>query len=189
MSKVILKNRRLAAANSKWNVYLDHIEDAHGNDVSDYLVVAGHHPAARGITGVAVLPIVDGNFVLLRNYRHAIGSEIWELPRGFIDEQEAPATAALRELTEETNLRCSPEDLVPLGLYAPEPATMTARGALFAAKRCEGTPKMATDEIGLGRLHVLKPAAMADLIASGEVEDAGTLIAYFRYCAMARSNG
>jgi 8-oxo-dGTP pyrophosphatase MutT (NUDIX family) len=183
---VILKNRRLAAENSKWRVYFDHIADARGNDVPDYLVVEGHHPVAGNVTGVAVLPIINGNFVLLRSYRHAIGGEVWELPRGFIDEQETPATAALRELSEETNLRCAPEDLVPLGFYAPEPATMAARGALFAAKRCEGIPKMAADELGLSRLHVVEPEALADLVANGEVEDAGTLIAYYRYYAMAR---
>jgi ADP-ribose pyrophosphatase len=187
--KVSLKNRRLAAENSKWRVYLDHIADAGGNEVSDYLVVAGRHPSPGNVTGVAVLPVVDGNFLLLRSYRHALGREIWELPRGFIDEDETPTAAALRELGEETNLRCAPEDLVPLGYYAPEPATMAARGALFAARRCEGTPKRAVDEVGLGQLHIFKPAAMADLIASGEIEDAGTLIAYYRYSAMARSNG
>ena len=185
MSKVIRKNRRLAVENSKWRVYLDHIADAAGNEVSDYLVVAGHHPAPGNVTGVAVLPIVDDNFLLLRSYRHGLGDDVWELPRGFIDAEETPAIAAMRELGEETNLRCAPHDMVPLGYYAPEPATMAARGALFAARRCEGTPKKATDELGLDGLHVFTPDAMAKLIANGDIEDAGTLIAYYRYCAIA----
>jgi len=189
VSKVSLKNRRLAAENSKWRVYLDHIADAGGNEVADYLVIAGHHPAPGDVTGVAVLPVLDGNFLLLRSYRHGLGRDIWEIPRGFIDSQETPATAALRELGEETNLRCAQEDMVALGHYAPEPATMAARGALFAATRCAGTPKKATDEIGLDGLHVFTPEAMAKLIASGEIEDAGTLIAYYRYRALTQPDG
>lgn len=187
MSKVTLKNRRLAVENSKWRVYLDHIADGAGNEVPDYLIIAGHQPAPGNITGVAVLPIIDGNFLLLRSYRHGLGCDVWELPRGFIDAQETPAVAAMRELGEETNLRCAQEDMVPLGFYAPEPATMAARGALFAARRCAGSPKKAVDELGLDGLHIFTPEAIAKLIAGGEIEDAGTLIAYYRYCAIAKS--
>jgi 8-oxo-dGDP phosphatase len=181
---VIHKARRLAVENSRWRVYLDHVADSDGNEVPDYLVIAGHHPAPGNVTGVGILPIVDGNFVLLRSYRHGLGREIWELPRGFIEEGETPADAALRELNEETGLICAVEDLVALAFYAPEPATMTARGALFAATRCQGIPKSGSGELGLDRLQVFTPEAMAALVAGGDLEDAGTLIAYYRYGAV-----
>jgi 8-oxo-dGDP phosphatase len=189
VTTVIRKARRLAVENSRWRVYLDHIADANGNEVPDYLVVAGRHPAPGNVTGVAILPIVDGNFVLLRSYRHALGREIWELPRGFIDEGETPADAALRELQEETGLICAAEDLVPLAFYAPEPATMTVRGALFAATRCKGVPKSGSGELGLDRLQVFTPEAMATLVAGSDLEDAGTLIAYYRYGAAVGAGG
>ena len=181
MSKVTLKSRRLAAENSKWRVYFDHIADAVGNEVLDYLVVAGRNLAPGNVTGVAVLPIIDDNFVLLRSYRHGIASDVWELPRGFIDQDETAATAAMRELGEETNLRCSPQDLVPLGHYIPEPSTMTVRGALFAARRCEGSLRKAADELGIGEPRTFTTEAIAKMIAAGEIEDAATLIAYYRF--------
>ena len=183
VTNVVVKGRRLAAANSKWKVYFDHLIDKRGNEVPDYMVVEGYHPRQDRITGIAVLPILDGHFVILRSYRHALGTELWEVPRGFVDEGESPGDAALRELAEETGLRCAPADLVPLGLYAPEASTMKARGALFAASRCVGQPRLPDDEIGLAAIEVVDPNTMAKLVTAGAIEDAGTLIVYYRYCA------
>jgi ADP-ribose pyrophosphatase len=184
MSAIVARNRRLAAANGKWKVYLEGLTDQRGNEIHDYMVIEGHHSRPDRVTGVAVLPIVEAGFVLLRCYRHALRSELWEVPRGFIDEGEAPAAAALRELNEETGLRCAPSDLVPLGFYAPEPSSLAARGALFVATRCHGLPHPAADEIGLEAIQVVDSARMAELVSAGDIEDAGTLIAFYRYCAL-----
>ena len=181
---ITLKQRRLAVANSKWQIFLDHIVDEHGNEVADYLVVESPHAAANRVAGIALLAEVEGRVILLRSYRHALGTTIWDLPRGFIDAGETPESAALRELTEETGLRCAPENLLPLGRYAPDPGTMAARAALFAATHCEGTVRQARDELGLESLHLMTPEKMGELIVGGEIEDAGTLIAYYRYCAL-----
>ena len=189
MSKLVLKNRRLAASNSKWRVYLDHIVDGRGNEVEDYLVVEGHFPFARKVTGVGILPIVDEKFVMFRSYRHPIGEEIWELPRGMMDENETAETAALRELAEETALSCSPKNLVPLGSYIPDPGTMAARAELFAATHCSGTPRLPSDEMGLNRLALIDQAEFGRMVARGEIEDAATLIAYYRYRALTGGAG
>jgi ADP-ribose pyrophosphatase len=186
MTSVTLKARRLAAANSKWKVYLDHLVDDRGNEVLDYLTLGPCHPRTDHVTGVAVLPILDDQFLLIRSYRHARGTDLWEVPRGFMDAGETAAGAALRELTEETGLHCALIDLVPLGHYAPEPSTIAARGALFAATRCTGTPRQATDELGLGHPERVSRSRMDELIVSGDIEDAGTLIVYYRYSALRR---
>ena len=149
----------------------------------DYLIIEGQRASPDRITGIALLAESDGRFVLVRSYRHAFGSTIWDLPRGFIDPGENAADAALRELTEETGLRCTPGNLISLGVYAPEPGTMAVRAALFAAVHCEGTALQARDELGLESIHLIERDKMAELIASGEIEDAGLLIAYYRYCA------
>jgi len=186
---VTLKGRRLAASNGRWNVFLDHVVDARGNEVPDYVVVESPHAAAHAVAGVAILAETGGRFVLLRSYRHALGSTIWDLPHGFVDAGETPAQAALRELTEETGLRCAPDNLVPLGLFAPDAGTMRARAALFAATHCEGEPRRANDELGLESLHLVEPGKLKTMIASGEIEDAATLLAYYRYRDLAPSAG
>lgn len=175
--------RRLVAANSKWQVFFEHINDGRGNDVRDYLVVEALHKREDKITGICVLPIMNDRFVLIRSDRHALGTAVWETPRGFVDAGETPSDAARRELTEETGLMCAENDLIPLGHYAPEPSTLAARGALFLARDCFGTLRAAEDEIGLAGLQLLKANEMAHYIASGAIEDAGTLICYYKYLA------
>jgi ADP-ribose pyrophosphatase len=178
---VAIKQRRLVATNSKWRVFLDHLTDRHGNEVPDYLMIEGHHARPDLVTGITVLPILEGRFVLLRAYRHALASVSWEAPRGFLDPGESIENAALRELEEETGLTCAPEHLVALGHYAPEAATIKARGALFAANGCEGVPRAPNSEIGIEAVQLVDPVRMEKLIEAAEIEDAGTLLSYFRY--------
>jgi 8-oxo-dGTP pyrophosphatase MutT (NUDIX family) len=181
VARVTIKARRLAAENTKWRVYFNHLSDEQGNDVPDYLTIEGQSPRDDRVTGVTVLPVLHNDFVLVRAYRHALGTELWEVPRGFLDAAETPADAALRELTEETGLSCPPSHLVPLGCYAPEASTMAARGALFAATQCTGTLRLPEDEIGLRAIESVDATRMSKLVADGQIEDAATLLAYYRF--------
>ena len=184
-----VKRRERACSNSRWDVYLDHLTDGRGREVADYLVIEGklHRPAR--VTGVCVLPLVEGRFALVECYRHPVGSRRWEAPKGFVDRGEEPAEAAMRELAEETGLSCAPRELVSLGLIAPEPSTLGARAALFAATHCEAGARRQEDEIGLGRLGFFDRREMAALAADGAIEDAATLIAYYRLQALASLRG
>ena len=57
-----------------------------------------HHPGASAVVAVDD----DGRVVLLRQYRHAAGGYLWELPAGVLDApDEPPRACAARELTEE----------------------------------------------------------------------------------------
>jgi 8-oxo-dGTP pyrophosphatase MutT (NUDIX family) len=189
MAPVVLKERRLAAQNSKWQVFLDHVRDGDGNEVTDYLVLEGRHQCHDLIAGIAVLPVLDQQFVLVRSWRHALGAELWETPRGFVDSGEMPAVAALRELTEETGLTCAPEHLIALGTFAPEASTIAVRCALFAATQCEGVPRLRKDELGLNAFRLVEAEPMADMVANGTIEDPSTLIAYYRFCALREGAG
>ncbi|MGH9918440.1 MAG: NUDIX domain-containing protein [Nitrososphaerales archaeon] len=55
---------------------------------------------------VAVVPLLDdGGLVLIRQFRLAAGSVIWEIPAGHIERGEEPEACARRELEEETGYR------------------------------------------------------------------------------------
>ena len=56
------------------------------------------HPGAA-----AIVPLdTDGNVVLVRQYRHAAGTWLLEVPAGTLGEGEAPEACAFRELIEDT---------------------------------------------------------------------------------------
>ncbi|MGK5682315.1 NUDIX domain-containing protein [Actinoplanes sp. URMC 104] len=59
----------------------------------------------KGAVGVVALDDV-GRVVLIKQYRHAVGARLWELPAGLRDVGgEDLVTAAARELAEEVDLR------------------------------------------------------------------------------------
>jgi ADP-ribose pyrophosphatase len=61
----------------------------------------------KGAVGVVALDDV-GRVVLIRQYRHAVGRRLWELPAGLRDVSgEALEVTAARELAEEADLRAS----------------------------------------------------------------------------------
>ena len=68
-----------------------------GTLVRDYI----DHPGA-----VAVLPMnVDGEILLLKQYRHPVGMDLWEIPAGLLDVAgEDFVVGAARELAEEADL-------------------------------------------------------------------------------------
>jgi ADP-ribose pyrophosphatase len=82
-----------------WDVVSDAFQLSEDTDtlVRDYI----DHPGA-----VAVLPMnVDGEILLLKQYRHPVGMDLWEIPAGLLDvEGEDFVVGAARELAEEADL-------------------------------------------------------------------------------------
>jgi 8-oxo-dGTP pyrophosphatase MutT (NUDIX family) len=180
-SPVQLLARKQIFRNSVFTVYSDHIRDAAGNEVTDYLSVVPHHRAAHGITGIAVLPVVNGEFGLLRVHRHPLGEAVWEAVRGFVDEKEAPAAAALRELREEAGLLAVPGSLRELGTLAPEPGVIQARVGLFVAEGCNPASVAPDREMGHGELKYFSRSAVIEMFGSGQIMDPCTLACCYRY--------
>lgn len=176
----LLKERRRVFGNSRWVVYADHVVDG-PLEVRDYLVVAPHGSRADGITGVIVVPVLDEAILLLERYRHAVGRTALELPRGFVDEGEDPASAAVRELAEETGLECSGPGLRPLGTVCPDTGVLTARVAVFAADSCRPGGTRLEDEIGLGPAIWHPIVDVRKMLRGGEIEDSACCVALHRY--------
>ncbi len=69
---------------------------------------------------VVIVPVTeDGSVLLVRQYRHAIGRQVWELPAGSLKPGETVDSAAARECHEETGL--IPDRLDYLGAHYPTP--------------------------------------------------------------------
>lgn len=65
--------------------------------------------------GVAIVPVIGDDVILIRQFRIAIGRELFELPAGRLEPDEDPAECARRELEEEIGYRA--KELVPLATY------------------------------------------------------------------------
>jgi len=180
---ITLVSSRAACRNAVFTVFLDHIRGADGTEVPDYVRVVPHHRAADGVTGVAVLPVMDGRFGLIRVYRHPIAAHSWETVRGFVDAGEAPAAAAKRELREEAGLDAG--RLRELGRFAPEPGLVDARLQLYVAEDCRPAPATASREIGHGEIRYFARDAFLRMLGNGEIFDPGTLICAYRYFGIA----
>ncbi len=132
-----------------------------------------HHPG-----GAAVVALdVQQRVALLRQYRHAIGGWLWELPAGKLDPGEGPALTARRELQEEAGVSAARWD--ELGTVISSPGVFTERVYLYLAR--ELSPAVAEPEAHeVFELHWLPLAEAVARAASGEFTDAKTVAGLFR---------
>ncbi|HMV32574.1 MAG TPA: NUDIX hydrolase, partial [Gemmatimonadales bacterium] len=66
------------------------------------------HPGAAAVVPMLDDPTApDPRVLLIRQFRHAAGGVIWEVPAGRLDPGEQPEQCARRELLEETGMRAS----------------------------------------------------------------------------------
>ncbi|MBM3988437.1 MAG: NUDIX hydrolase [Planctomycetes bacterium] len=86
------------------------------------------HPGAVGVVALHA----DGRVTLVRQYRHAVGRELLEIPAGRLEAGEDPRRAALRELEEETGYRAL--SLESLGSFFPAPGFCSEELHLFLAR-------------------------------------------------------
>jgi ADP-ribose pyrophosphatase len=130
------------------------------------------HPGAA-----AVVPFVDReHVVLLRQFRHAAGGVIWEVPAGKLDGNEDPTVCALRELEEETGYRAA--RIVRTGEIFTTPGFTDERIHLFSAHELTpGTQAHEAHEVIESEVVALSRAL--EWIASGEIRDAKTIAALY----------
>ena len=134
----------------------------------------------------AAVPVdEEGRVLLVRQYRHATGGFLLEVPAGKLDGGEPPETCAAREVEEETGFR--PGRLVPLGWIWTTPGFSDERIWLYLAHDlAKGRQELEEDEaLTVERLPLEKAVAMA---AQGEIVDAKSVCALLR-AARSRDHG
>ena len=121
---------------------------------------------------------VEGDVLLVRQYKHGAAQIVTELPAGMIDANESPAACAARELAEETGYSGSPPEFVR-AFYA-DPTNATAQFYLFIIRDAVRTgPQQfdVTEDIEVVRAPVEDVRAMAlDGRISGASQVAAVLV-------------
>lgn len=134
------------------------------------------HPGAA-----AIVPVTDaGEVILVRQYRHAIGRFLLEVPAGKLSPGEDPRDCAARELEEEVGQRAG--TLEPLGVLVPAPGFADELIHLFLATALVATVQSLDDDevLSVERLPLLEAARQA---LSGAIEDSKSAVAILRAAA------
>jgi len=157
-SKTVFEGRLIS-------VSVDEVELADGRRTRREVV---HHPGAAAV--VPVLP--DGRVVMIRQYRHATGSVLYELPAGLCEPGEAPVECARRELGEEVGYQAEEMELLFSVYLSPGYSSELIHVFLAGGLRPVEAEADADEQV----VPVALPLdAVVAMIARGEVQNAAAV--------------
>jgi ADP-ribose pyrophosphatase len=127
---------------------------------------------------VVIIPVTDeGEIVLVRQYRHAIGRVTWELPAGSLKRSEDVERAAIRECHEEIGM--IPSDVRRVGSFYSTPGYCDEEMHFFVASGLRrpgaGDDAAHQDEDEDVEARAFPAANLRAMIASGEIVDLKTV--------------
>ena len=127
----------------------------------------------RHTGGVGIVPVIDGNVILIQQFRISIGRELIELPAGRLEPEEEPMSCAARELEEEIGYRA--KTLIPLASYFSSVGFSNERMYLFLALDLEKTERRPEADERI-RALVISLQEAREKLANQEFEDSKTII-------------
>ena len=134
-----------------------------------------HLDIIEHVGAVTILPIdANGQILFVRQYRHATGKELLELPAGTLDPGEAAESCALREIREETGYAAG--NLTKLGEFYLAPGYSTEYMVVYMATELHPDPLPGD----LDEFITLVPVAVEEayqLALNGGLQDGKSLAA------------
>jgi ADP-ribose pyrophosphatase len=159
---------------SSREIYAGKIFDVHIDRVREDTVEYDREIVVHKGSAV-ILPVYDdGTIALVRQYRHAAGKFMLEVPAGSLNAGENPIAGAIRELEEE--IGASADRLELLAEFYVSPGFVTEKMYLYRATGLtEVGQKLEPDE--LITIERLTFDRALEMVRTGEIEDAKTIIA------------
>lgn len=128
-----------------------------------------HHPGGVGILALDA----QQRLCMLRQFRYVASGWIWEIPAGKIDQQEATLLTAKRELQEEAGILA--DSFVGLGRTITSPGIFTEVIHFYLATGLHPS-EAAPEHEEIIEIHWLPLTTVREMIASGEILDAKTIV-------------
>jgi ADP-ribose pyrophosphatase len=149
-----------------FSVAIENIADPEGNKGRRDIV---HHGGS-----VVILPVdKTGRVLLVRQFRHAAGQYLWELPAGGLDGDENPLSGAKRELLEETGY--TSENWRKALFFYVSPGFLDESMHIYVARDLKrGKAQPEEDEFITKRLFPLRQALK--MVNGGKILDAKTIV-------------
>lgn len=167
MPRAKVLSRRLSYRGPVFSVTSERVREPGGITARRDIV---RHPGS-----VVILALDARQRVLLeRQYRHAVGGFLWELPAGRIDARESELAAAKRELLEETGYTARRWRRI-LFYYASPGFLDETMTVYFATGLTRGRARPEADEMIRTRFFPLRRLARA--AAAGKLRDGKTIAA------------
>jgi ADP-ribose pyrophosphatase len=125
---------------------------------------------------VVLVPVPEpGHVILVRQYRHAVNANLWELPAGSLDRGETPEQAATRECHEEVGL--VPQTVVRLAALYPTPGYCDEEMIFFRLSSLEQpTTEAAQDEDEDIEVKTFELREAREMVRRGEIVDMKTVV-------------
>ena len=139
----------------------DHLLLPDGREIPEYYVL--EYPDWVNVIAITR----DGQFVMERQYRHALGCTCYELPCGVMEEGETPLNAAKRELEEETGYGGG--EWKELMVLSANPGTMTNLTHCFLATGVEKIAEQHLDATEDLEIHLLTREEVCNLLRNNKM--------------------
>jgi ADP-ribose pyrophosphatase len=134
-----------------------------------------HLDIVEHVGAVTVLPIDDeGQVWFVRQYRHAAGLELLELPAGTLEAGEEPEACAYREIREETGMAAG--KLHKIGEFFLAPGYSTEYMHVYLARHLTHDP-LPGDQDEFLSVECYPVAQVYAMLQRGEFRDAKTIAA------------
>ena len=132
--------------------------------------------------GSAVIMAVDDRrrILLVRQYRLPAGRYMWELPAGRLDPGENALQAAKRELIEETGYRA--KRWTKLATFFVSPGFVDERMMIYLAEELAAGAATPMEDERI-ETHWFPERAVAQMIDAGKIDDAKTMVGFYRWRA------
>jgi ADP-ribose pyrophosphatase len=159
-----------------FRVQQDHIIEPGGRE--------SHRDVIRHNGSVVILAVDPGKkkkdpwIVIERQYRHAAGQFLWELPAGKLDAGETPRDGAKRELSEETGYQA--RKWSPLITYFASPGFLGESMKVFLAEGLVAGDAHPEEDEHID-FRLVKLSELLELIDKGKIVDGKTLTSILFY--------
>lgn len=155
---------------SKWMQLEKHeVELPSGKIIDDYYI------NIIGNVAIFVPFLITGDLVLVRQYKHAYGEVLIELPAGFQMKGKTIEQSAVLELEEETGIKTTTNKLISLGSLANNPTKTTHTSYGFLVKALEFNSEQQFETTEDIDVLTVKPKACLEMVRSGKIKVADSV--------------
>ena len=170
MAEAKILNSRIVYKGRHIQVREDRVIEPSGHEVSREIVV---HP---GAVCVVARP-APGQVILIRQYRHASGRELLEIPAGTLHEGEDPRECAIRELEEEAGYLAS--QMTERCRFWTTPGFTTEFMYLYEATNLTKT-QVNPDDDEVIEVDIVSTDEALKMIDDGRIQDAKSILGLLR---------